>query len=81
MKPAFQITLEFSNRLNESSFLIVTGDNEEAWIRIREEDDSDKEERSIMLDPQEIDVFISALTLFKSRILNPKRRCNDDEIV
>lgn len=80
MKPALQITLEFSNQLDQSTFLIVTGDKEEAWIRIREEDDSDKEERSIMLDPHEIDVFVSALNLFKQRILNPKRSCNDEDI-
>jgi hypothetical protein len=44
------------------------------WIRIRKEDDDDYEERSIMLDPHEIDVLISTLNLFKFRILNPKSR-------
>jgi hypothetical protein len=72
MKPDLAITLEFSNRVDESTFLVITGDRETAWIRIREEEDGDREERSVMLDPHEIDVFTSALNLFKNRILNPK---------
>jgi hypothetical protein len=78
MKPDLEITLAFSNRVDESTFLVITGDHEAAWLRIREEGDGDKEERSIMLDPQEIDVVISTLNLFKDRILNPKRRDEND---
>lgn len=77
MKPDLQITLEFSRKLNGSTIVVITGDDKEAWIRIREDGDTDNTERSIMLDPEEIDLFISALTLFKSRILNPKRREED----
>jgi hypothetical protein len=75
MKPETEITMEFANLLGDVvSIVKITGDNEAAWIIIQQEDDTEKEERSIMLDPQEIDVFISALILFKHRILNPKRR-------
>lgn len=78
MKPELEITLDFSNLVGESTFFIMSADNEEAWIRIRNEGDDDYTQRSIMLDPQEIDVVISALNLFKYRILNPKRREQDD---
>jgi hypothetical protein len=74
MKPDLQITLEFSQKFHGSTQVVITGDDTEAWIRIHNEGDDDRTERSVMLDPEEIDVFISALTLFKSRILKPKRR-------
>lgn len=73
IKPALEITLDFANRLDESTQVVITGTEEEAWIRIRKEDDDDYKERSVMLDPQEIDVVISALTLFKHRVFNPKK--------
>ncbi|MDP4085790.1 MAG: hypothetical protein Q8934_14385 [Bacillota bacterium] len=78
MKPPFKITLDFANLIDESTYLIISADNEEAWIRIRKEGDDDYTERSIMLDPQEIDVLVSALNLFKYRILNPKRSEADE---
>lgn len=74
MKPELEITLEFANPLGETTSIVrITGDKEEAWIRISKEGDTYKEERSFMLDPREIDVFIAALNLFKYRISNPKR--------
>lgn len=78
MKPPLEITLIFTNRVDESTIVSITGDNEAAWIRIQEDGDSHEEERSIQLDPQEIDVLISTLNLFKFRILNPKRRLEDE---
>jgi hypothetical protein len=78
VKPPLEIKLFFSNRVDETHTCSITGDNEEAWIRIQYEGDDDWKERSIMLDPHEIDVFISALTLFKYRILNPKRGEEDE---
>lgn len=79
MVPETKITLEFTNLQGDNIGIVsITGDNEEAWIRIQQDGDSHKEERSIMLDPQEIDVFVAALQLFKHRILNPKRRSEDE---
>lgn len=79
MKPPLEITLTFSNRFDEKTTVAITGDNKEAWISIREDEDDDHKEKSIMLDPQEIDVLISALNLFKYRILNSNRGCNDED--
>jgi hypothetical protein len=78
MKPALEITLESANRFGETlSIVRITGDNEEAWIRISKKGDTENEERSVMLDPHEIDVFTSALNLFKNRILNPKENIEE----
>jgi hypothetical protein len=79
MKLPLEITLSFTNLVQERHYLIITGDQEAAWVRIRNKDDDDYSERSVMLDPQEIDVVVSSLLLFKHRLLNPKKERDYEE--
>lgn len=79
MKPQLEVTLKIANRLGQITTVSITGNDGEAWVRIFDEHDSEQEERSVILDPQEIDVFISALSLFKHRILNHDWRKGADE--
>ncbi|MEC1723917.1 hypothetical protein P9E34_04045 [Schinkia azotoformans] len=68
----------FGKRIG-STIVEITADEKHAWIYVREEEDHVDGGRSIYLKPQEIDLFISALTLYKHRILNQKRRSYADD--
>ena len=59
--------------LNNSVIVEVSSDYEDSvMITISDqEDDTDLKHRTCQLKPDEIDLFISILTLYKNRIKNP----------
>lgn len=57
--------------INDVSILELQSGPESILIEIK--NSGEKEGRSICLEPEEIDVFITALTMYKNKILNYKK--------
>lgn len=73
MKPDLVTRLEFGKRIG-STIVEITSDHEHTWIYVREDEDHEDAGHSIYLEPDEIDLFISVLKVFKNKILFPKRK-------
>lgn len=80
MKPDLLTRFEFGKKayVEDTTIVEISADNKDAMILVKESTDDENQGRTFFLEPDEIDLFISVLTLYKNKILNPKRR-NDDE--
>lgn len=76
MKPDLTTRLEFGGKF-ESTIVDITADDVDIWINVRKDNEHEDKWHSIYLRPDEAEVFIAILTLFKNRILNPIRRVEE----
>ena len=61
---------------NGTTTVDITADYKDSvWVQVYDVDDADDDARyrSFMLEPDEVDLFISVLTLYKNRILSGRK--------
>lgn len=59
-------------KMNGSTIVDMSNSDTKVIIHIREEDEHQDAGNYLFLDPQEIDLFIATLNLYKYKILNPR---------
>jgi hypothetical protein len=60
--------------LNNTVVVKISSDyDRDAMIEVMDIDDDHKQKRLFFLEPDEIDLFIATLTMFKNRILNGRK--------
>lgn len=69
----FKTRFSFGKFTGASTIVEMDYSDTDVCIYVRESNEREDDARTFFLDPQEIDLFIAALTLYKHRILNPKR--------
>ncbi|NRD81139.1 hypothetical protein HPT25_28005 [Bacillus sp. BRMEA1] len=70
----------FGKAVGDSSTIAeISNSKTNVIIHIREEEEHVDAGSYLFLDPHEIDLFIATLSVFKYKILNPRRSEDDDE--
>jgi hypothetical protein len=72
MKPELSTRFVFGKRIG-STIVDISSDNEQVIIHTREEAEHEDAGSYLFLDPQEIDLFIATLNLYKHKIMNPRK--------
>lgn len=72
MKPEIETRFVFGKRIGRT-IVEVSNSNEDVIIHIREEEEHVDGGSYLFLDPEEVELFIAALTLHKHKVLNPRK--------
>lgn len=74
MKPELVARFAFGKEVDNSCTIAeISNSKTNVIIHIREEEEHEDAGAYLFLDPQEIDLFIATLNLFKHKIFNPRK--------